>query len=276
MARADGAGKVSVSYCNPDDPPGRRLLIRLFELASGQPRLNRMYRDYRALGNGSGNFWADAIDRLDLRIRYEADSLSRIPRDGPLVVVANHPYGVLDGLALCYLVSQVRPDFKFLAHATFRKAPELRDHLIPIRFDGGPAAARDNVESRRRGLVHLRDGGAIVIFPAGRVSTAPRIFDRAIDAPWKLFCATMIRRCEATMLPMHFEGQNSWRFHLASRFGEALREALLLGEVARRTGSEVVANIGRPIDFSEVSGLAGKQDLLDFLRGEVYRLAPAR
>ena len=82
----------------------------------------------------------------------------------------------------------------------------------------------------------------------------------------------MIVRSQANVLPMHFEGANSWRFHLASVFSEALREVLLLGEVSRRIGSELVANIGRTISFSEVEAVGDKQSLLDFLRGEVYRL----
>ena len=112
------------------------------------------------------------------------------------------------------------------------------------------AALRCNVDSRRTALRHLEDGGAIVVFPAGRVSTAPRVFDKAVDAPWKLFCATMILRSRANILPMYFEGANSWRFHLVSLFSEALREALLLGEVSRRIGSELVANIGSIISGS--------------------------
>lgn len=274
--QAGGKGKVSVTYCNPDDPIFRRALIRSIELVSGQPKLNRIYQRYRAQGSGSDNFWADAIEKLALTIRYDPEGLSRIPRQGPLLVVSNHPYGVLDGLGLCYLMSQVRPDFKFIAHSTFGRAPELEPYLIPIHFDGPSAALRSNVGSRRTALRHLEDGGAIVVFPAGRVSTAPRVFDKAVDAPWKLFCATMILRSRANILPMHFEGGNSWRFHLVSIFSEALREALLLGEVSRRIGSELVANIGRTISFSEVEAIGNKQHLLDFLRGEVYRLEHRR
>lgn len=112
-----------------------------------------------------------------------------------------------------------------------------------------------------------------MIFPAGRVSTAPRVFDEAIDSPWKSFCATMALRARANILPIHFEEANSWLFHLVCIFSEALREALLLGEVSRRFGSELVANIGHTISYSEVEAMRDKQTVLDFPRGEVYRLA---
>ena len=264
---------VAVTYCNPDDPLLRRALIRSIELLTGQRKINRLYRSYRAEGPRRETFWADAVERLSLNIRYDQERLSKVPRTGPLLVVSNHPYGVLDGLGLCYLVSRVRPDLKFLAHATFSRAPELEPYLMPIYFDGASAALRSNVSARKLALSHLDAGGAIVVFPAGRVSTAPRVFDKATDAPWKLFCATMIQRSRARILPVHFEGQNSWVFHLASVFSEALREALLLGEVRKRIGAEIMVNIGRTIDFAEVEEMRDRQGLLDFLRAEVYQLA---
>jgi putative hemolysin len=275
LSECAGSGrKVAVTYCNPEDPLLRRSLVRSVEFLTGQPKINGIYQSYRRdASGGGGDFWADAMDKLALTIRYDPDCLARVPREGALLVVANHPYGVVDGLGLCYLVSQIRPDFKFIAHATFGRAPELEPYLIPIQFDGESAALRANVSSRRTALRHLEDGGAIVIFPAGRVATAPRVFDQAIDAPWKPFCATMILRSRASVLPMHFEGKNSWLFHLVSHFSEGLREALLLGEACRRIGSEIVAHVGRTISFDEVEELHDKQLLLDFLRGEVYRLA---
>ncbi len=270
---AGGGRKVTVTYCNPEDPLLRRGLVRSLEFLTGQPKINGIYQRYRRDGPADGDFWADAMERLGLTIRYDPDCLAQAPREGPLLVVSNHPYGVVDGLGLCYLISQIRPDFKFLAHATFGRAPELEPYLIPIRFDGESAALRENVSARRTALSHLEDGGAIVIFPAGRVATAPRVFDQAVDAPWKPFCATMIQRTRANVLPMHFEGKNSWLFHCASLISEGLREALLLGEACRRIGSELVAHVGRTISFDEVAEMHDKQLLLDFLRGEVDRLA---
>jgi len=265
--------EIAVTYCDPGDPFLRRALVRTVELLTGQPKINRIYQAYRAESAGRETFWADAVQRLALRIRYDEECLSQVPRKGPLLVVSNHPFGVLDGLGLCYLISRVRPDLKFLAHSTFSRAPELEPYLMPIHFEGASTALRSNVTSRKLALDHLENGGAIVIFPAGRVSTAPRVFGKATDAPWKRFCATIVLRSQASILPVHLEGQNSWVFHLASIFSEALREALLLGEVSKRIGTEIVANIGRTIDFSEVEAMRDKQVLLDFLRAEVYRLA---
>ena len=261
----------TLSYATDDDPYFRRLFIRTIERVSGQPRLKRIYDAYRAEG-GTGAFWHDALNRLEIRLDYEADRLARMPETGPLIVVANHPFGVLDGLVACHLVSMRRPDVKLMAHATFERAPELRPYLLPIHFDGASTALRENVAARRSALEHLSGGGAIVIFPAGRVSTAPSVFGPATDAPWKLFVSAMVQRSDATILPLFFHGQNSWLFHLASRLGEAWREALLLRELARRIGKDVCVNIGEPTPSRALPGIDDRHALLDELRRRVYAL----
>lgn len=264
-----------VSYCNPDDSLSRQILIRCVELLSGQPRLQRMYDDYCSRYFGTEDFWQSAVDYLRLSVRFEESRLQAIPKRGPLIVVANHPFGVLDGIAVGHITSQVRPDFKLLAHAALGRAEPLRPYLIPIEFDGASSAVRSNVQSKRKAIGHLEDGGALVIFPAGRVSTAENVFGRATDAPWKLFAGKLIAHSGATVVPIFFEGQNHVLFHLVSRFSEALREALLMSEVVRRIGDEIRAHIGNPIRPTELLRGADRQALLDDLRETVYALDPS-
>jgi putative hemolysin len=264
-----------VSYCNPDDSLTRQVLIRFVELLSGQPRLQRMYDDYCRKHHDTDDFWHSAVDYLRLTVNFEQNRLNAIPAEGPLIVVANHPFGVLDGIAVGHITSLVRKDFKLLAHAALGRAEPLRPYLIPIEFDGASSAVRSNVESKRKALAHLHDGGALVIFPAGRVSTSEKLFGRATDAPWKLFAGKLIAQTDATVVPIFFEGQNRFLFHLVSRFSEALREALLMNEVARRIGDDVQAHIGTPVRSSEISSGNDRQALLDHLRDMVYALDPA-
>tara|TARA_E500000305_G_scaffold18807_1_gene13979 strand:- start:2288 stop:3166 length:879 start_codon:yes stop_codon:yes gene_type:complete len=265
-----------VSYCNPDDSLPRQVLIRFVELMSGQPRLQRMYDDYCRTYHDTDNFWHSAVEYLRLSVNFERNRLNAIPAEGPLIVVANHPFGVLDGIAVGHITSLVRKDFKLLAHAALGRAEPLRPYLIPIEFDGASSAVRSNVESKRKALAHLNGGGALVIFPAGRVSTSEKLFGRATDAPWKLFAGKLIAQTDATVVPIFFEGQNRFLFHLVSRFSEALREALLMNEVARRIGDDVQAHIGTPVRSSELSVGNDRQALLDQLRDMVYGLDPAR
>lgn len=263
-----------VSYCNPGDPLHRQMMIRAVELVTGQPRLQRIFNEYQRTKQEQDDFWDAAIHWLRLTVNYDLGRLNDIPSEGPLVVVANHPYGVLDGIAIGYITAQVRRDFKLLAHATLGRATALKPYLIPITFEGSSSAVRANVQAKRTALSHLREGGAIVIFPAGRVSTAPQVFGRAMDAPWKLFAGKLVAVSDATVVPMFFEGQNSWLFHFVSRFSESLREALLLREVAKRIGADVTAHIGTPIPSGDLRGWSDRQALLDHLRDAVYGLDP--
>ncbi|MDE3177704.1 MAG: 1-acyl-sn-glycerol-3-phosphate acyltransferase, partial [Pseudomonadota bacterium] len=181
--------KYLFSYATPADPPVKRGLIRLVERATGQPKLKRMYLENQRNPRPDESFFAAAVRQLDLDVRYDAPALARIPASGPVVIVANHPYGVLDGIVISWLVEKVRRDFVVLTNAVLMRAPELRDHILPIDFAGTAAATRTNVESRAAARALLERGGCVVVFPAGGVSTAPDRWGRrpAVDARWQPF-----------------------------------------------------------------------------------------
>jgi len=268
---SDGLSPPTVSYANPTDPPIRRALIAAIERVSGQPRVSRLYHDYHLYGDKNRPFWGEALRRLEVTVTYDDDRLSEIPPTGPLVVVANHPFGVVDGLILCHLVSQVRSDFRIMAHEALYRAPEMRSALLPVSFLG-PASRRTNIDSCRRAINHVRDGGAIVIFPAGRVSTALSVFGKAIDSPWQPFAAKLIATSKATVLPVFFEGQNSGLFHAASRISELCREALLISETLRRMGTTVRLHIGAPMPFRTLPAREDPQAMLAALMALTYCL----
>jgi len=261
----------TVSYANPTDPPIRRALIAAIERVSGQPRVSRLYHDYHLNGDKTRPFWSEALRRLEVTVSHDEGRLSGIPRTGPLVVVANHPFGVIDGLILCHLISQVRDDFRIMAHEALYQAPEMRSALLPVSFLG-PAARRTNIDSCRRAINHVRDGGAIIIFPAGRVSTALSVFGKATDSPWQPFAAKLIATSKATVLPVFFEGQNSWLFHAASRIGELCREALLINETLRRMGTTVRLHIGAPMPYRTLPAREDPEAMLAALMALTYCL----
>ena len=187
--------------------------------------------------------------QLELQVDYDEARLRAIPAVGPVVIVANHPFGVLDGIVSSHLVAKVRPDFKVLTNSLLCRARELEPYLLPIDFAQTPAALATNLRSRADALSWLCAGGALVVFPGGAVATAERMFARhAVDPAWKLFTAKAIRRARATVVPVFFEGQNSRLFQLASHVSLTLRLSLLLQRAAqqdrqrgrgtdRRTGS---------------------------------------
>lgn len=269
----DGAD-ARVSYATPADPLPRRWLIRAVELATGQPKLNALYRDYRRNEGRDEAIWEAALDRLRLRLTLDEARLEAVPRAGPLVIVANHPFGVLDGIVACRIAARLRTGFKLLAHSALHQAPETGSFLLPIDFTGSKAGVRRNVQSRREAMACLVSGGAVAIFPAGRVSTAATLGGRATDSPWKPFAAKLVIEAGATALPIFFEGQNGWGFHFVSRFSETLREAFLLGEAVRRVGGEIRVRIGRPIAPDEIAHLTDRRALIAHLRASTYALDP--
>ena len=260
------------SYAVPGDPLLKRLLIQLIERMTGQPRLKRLYQDYRTQ-DPSADFWQEAVRRLRLTLDYDPGPLQSWPRHGPLVVVSNHPFGVVDGLVICHLVSCLRRDFRILTNAVLTKAEEIRGHLLPVDFGESAEALRTNLKSRALARAHLAAGGCLIVFPAGGVSTTPSLWHRkAVDAEWKAFTARLILGAKAPVTPLYFAGQNSRLFQIASHLHQTLRLSLLFKEVHDRMGSEIVMRPGPVIAFSEIAHL-DPATLMAQLRERTYGLA---
>jgi putative hemolysin len=268
------------SYATASDPPLKRGIIRLVEKATGQPKLKRMYIDNQRFPRADESFWQAAVRSLALDVRYDSHALAAIPRTGPVVVVANHPYGVLDGIVISWLVSKVRSDFLVLTNAVLMSAPEVQDFILPIDFSGTEEARRTNLASRATARAQLERGGVVVVFPAGAVSTAPDKLGRkpAIDSRWQPFVSQLIQRSQATVVPMWFGGQNSRLFQIASHVSYTLRISLIFHEVRSRIGTALPVAIGAPIPYAALDAMKDRQILADHLRERVYdleRRAPA-
>jgi len=265
---------VQFSYSDETQPLLKRKAIQLIEKATGQPLLHGLYLDNQRNPVPGESFWQASVRQLEVVPTYKADDLSNIPATGPVVIVANHPYGVLDGLVMCWLIEKVRKDFLVLTHSVLLRAPEARKNLLPVDFTGTKEAFQTNLESRDQARKHLANGGCIVVFPAGAVSTAPDKLGRkpAIDWPWQPFTAQLIQRSKATVVPIFFSGQNSRLFQIASHLSPTLRLSLIFKEVHDRIGTELPLVVGKAIPHEEISPLTDRQALLTFLRDRTYAL----
>lgn len=270
------------SYAAPDDPRFKRLIIRLIERMTGQPYLKWLYEDHRAHPVPGESFWDSAVRRLELKIVCNEDQLATWPKTGPLIVVSNHPYGVLDGVVICHLVSKVRHDFRVLTNSVLYRAEEIREFLLPIDFAETEEALKTNLKSRAAAKAHLLKGGCLIVFPAGGVSTTPTVWHkRAIDTDWKTFTARLITQAKAPVAPVFFAGQNSRLFQLASHVSMTLRLSLLFKEVHDRIGSELPVRIGAPIPFDRLPATDDRYAFMSRLRQMTYDLgkgvpAPAK
>ncbi|MCE9522729.1 MAG: lysophospholipid acyltransferase family protein [Alphaproteobacteria bacterium] len=261
------------SYASPEDPRFKRLVIQLIERISGQPDLKRMYLEHQNNPKPGESFWDAAISKLGLKIAFNDDALSEIPSTGPVILVANHPFGVLDGLVICWLIARVRKDFKVLTNALLNRAEEIKPFLLPIDFEETKAALETNIKSRAECKALLERGGALIIFPGGTVSTTPTVLARkARDPEWKTFTARMIVQGKAPVVPVFFAGQNSRLFQVASHVSMTLRLSLLFKEVHDRIGGDLTLRIGKRIPYDQLKAISDRKKLMEFLRDSTYAL----
>lgn len=263
------------SYSDETQPPLKRGLIRVIEKATGQPHLEKLYLDNYYHPRHGESFWQAAIRQLRIDLVVDQSRLKAIPKSGPLVIIANHPYGVLDGLGICAIVEQARNDFFVLTHSALLRAPEARPYLLPVDFSGTDEAFQTNLASREAARKHLANGGCIVVFPAGAVSTSPDRLGKkpAVDWPWQPFTAQLIQRSRAAVVPIFFEGQNSRLFQIASHISSTIRLSLIFKEVHDRIGTQMRAVIGHPITPDEIECMGDRQSVISILRRMTYDLA---
>ncbi|MEM8871226.1 MAG: lysophospholipid acyltransferase family protein [Pseudomonadota bacterium] len=264
-----------ISYSHSAQTRAGRGLIRSIENLTGRIKLIRMAEGYeREVGQGR-DFWEVMVERYALDLELRGGSLDNIPKTGPVIVISNHPYGILDGLMMGYILSKTRGDFRILANNVFRKAEDLNRVILPISFDETKEAMRTNLETRKLALEYLDDGGCVGVFPGGTVSTALKPFGRPMDPSWRRFTAKLISRSGAKVVPVFFDGHNSRAFQLASHVHSTLRLALLIKEFKLRVGGRVPVVIGEPLPVEGLSQYSqDPKGMMDYLRAQTYQLSP--
>ncbi len=263
-----------ISYAITAKSRKGRVLIRSIENTTGRLRLIHRARGYDKDINAENNFWDVVTRRYGLSLEVVSGALSNIPAEGPVVVISNHPYGILDGLMMGKILSTARKDFRILAHKVFSKAEEISASILPISFDGTRDAMAMNLNTRKDALKYINEGGAVGIFPGGSVSSPQRMFSRPMDPEWGTFGAKMISRSNAVVVPVFFEGFNSRRFHVAGRMSRTLRTALLVNEFKRRINKPVKIAVGQPLSRDALEAYAkDPRALMDFLRDATYDLS---
>ncbi len=264
-----------ITYAGSARTRSGQMLIRLLENVSGRHGLIRRAAGYEREVAEGRSFWQVMPERYGLGLDIVGGTLSNIPADGPLVVISNHPYGILDGLMLGHILDAQRGDFRILANSVFRRASDLDRVLLPISFEETKEAVKTNLETRHAALTYLAQGGAIGVFPGGTVSTSAKAFSRPMDPSWRNFTAKMIAKSGATVLPIFFEGHNSRLFQIASHIHSNLRLALLLKEFKSRIDEPVRVVIGNPVPATAIAALKSDPTaLMEDLRRRTYALSP--
>jgi putative hemolysin len=241
---------------------------RVIDALTGLATLRRLYDAHGPFA--AATFVEQAVAALDIAVAPGPD-LDRVPASGPLLVVANHPHGALDGLVLAQVLRRVRPDVKLLGNELLARIPEMRPHVIPVDVFA-PGAGR-NAGAVRSALAWLSAGHVLVVFPAGEVSHVRTASGRLLDGPWRRGAARLAAQAGAPVLPVFVHGRNSAWFERAGRLAPWLRTALLPRELASQRGRRVDVTLGRSVTPRRLLAIGDAAAQTAYLRLRTYGLA---
>ncbi|SIQ11521.1 Putative hemolysin [Rhizobium sp. RU20A] len=264
-----------LSYANANDPRLKRWFIRSVEGLSGRNRYAKLYERWKTeIVGRSPRVFGEMLGLIDVTMSVSGEWPPRDLPDGPIVIVANHPFGIGDGIAVLALAEELGRPFRVLINNELLKVPEMAPYSLPISFEETKEALALNMSTRHEAVRLLKEGVTVVVFPAGGVATARKGFGRAEDLPWKMFAAKLIQSARASVIPVYFEGQNGRLFHLASKLSLTLRLSLLIREFRRLSGSTISARVGRMLPYSEIAAITDRKELMSRLYSAVFSLAP--
>lgn len=248
--------------------PGDPRIALLAEMSG----LNRLERFYNEIEQRPGeDFIAALFKHLELGIEVDNDDLAQVPKEGGVVFVANHPYGAIDGLALIDVLKRARPDVKVMANFMLQQIEPLRDRFIGVNpFE--ELRSRSSFQGMRQAMEHLAQGGALGIFPAGEVSSYRTELNAVADPRWKTPVIKLIRNAGVAVVPVWFDGANSFIFQMLGMIHPNLRTMVLPGEMLRMRGKRVRMRIGKPIGPKELAAFGSIEQLSRYLRAKTYAL----
>jgi putative hemolysin len=258
----------------PGDPVRRKLmrvvrpgLERVLKLDD----LNRIHDAAMTRAPGA-DVHAALLDAMGIRVEVDEAELARIPVEGPVVVVSNHPFGGIEGIALAHLLNRARPDARLMANHLLGLVPVLKDQFFFVDPFGGPEAVRRNLKVIREVIGWVRGGHVLGVFPAGEVSHVRFRDGGIVDPPWSPTIARIIRRTGATVVPLYFHGRNSVPFQLLGMVHPRLRTLMLPRELVARERTTLRAVVGQPVPPERLERIEADEELLDHLRARTYLL----
>lgn len=266
--------KGRLSYAGTFTNPWKANTIRAIEWITAKWKLLRLIRKFERRGAPVGQaFWPQALDIMGIKVTTPPEQIARIPKEGPLVVVANHPHGLVDGMVLAYLIGQVRTDYKILTRSLLTGIPEIAEFMLPVPFPHEPNAQEESLKMRAECMATLKAGGVIVLFPAGAVAHSEGFFGPAIEGEWNPFTAKMLARSGAQVLPIFFPGHNTRAYQIANKLSATLRQGLLLHEIRHALNKPQHPVIGRAKSAEEMAApLKNPRKFLADLREETLNL----
>lgn len=245
----------TLTYANSFDDAWTSTAIRAIEWCTGKLTILRMVNKFEKKNEQyrGQRFWGGALKTMGITLTTPEEQIARIPKTGPVVVVANHPHGMVDGMIFAELIGRVRSDYRILTRSVLTGLDEAAtSFMIPVPFPHDPEAQTKMLEMRTKAMDHLKEGGVVALFPSGVVMSSDDWFGPAIEREWNVFTAKMIRRSGATVVPIYFPGRNSRAYQIANKLSPILRQGLLLHEIVRSCNKPQSPVIGEPISDEDM------------------------
>ena len=270
--QTNGIFNLNVAFNNP-------LQDKLFSMVKGPiehvlefPRMNRFYDSVHRLQDNRP-FSDKVLEQLGVTYDISEADLSRIMiPSGPVVVVANHPFGGIETVVLASILRSMRCDVKFMANYLLNAIPEIRDLLITVNPFPGETSVRENIRPIREAIQWVSNGGMLVVFPAGAVSHFDARKGVITDPDWSPSVARIIRKTGAPVLPVFIRGTNSAAFHMAGMVHPLLRTAMLPKEFFNKNRKEIQVCVGDLLPFTKLQSFERDDDMTAYLRLRTYIL----
>ena len=242
---------------------------QILEKISKIDEIKSLYKiNYKELKQ-SNNFWKKTLDIL--KINYIAENVDNIPKAGSSIIVANHPFGLLDGLIICSIICDIRQDYKILINEELSQIDQIREYLLPIKFSKFTEDIKKNIISKKKAIEHLNANGILITFPSGEVATSSFIFNEANERRWKPLIGSIINKTKAEIIPVRFFGKNSLFFQTVGFINNNLRRILFIRELINKKNRTYKLSIGEKISSLQKEKLNNKQ-IVDKLRSIVLNI----
>lgn len=259
----------------PFKDPLRRSLFGLLGGAAERllsvDKINRIYYDIGRLEDRR-EFAEKCLDVMHVDLQVTEEDLARIPKTGRVVVVANHPFGGIEGVIMARLLQGVRPDFRIMANYLLGRIEGFNKLLILVDPFGRDDSPKLNMRPIKESLRWLKGDHALAVFPSGEVSHLNLKHGGIVDPPWSTMIARLVRMTEASVVPVYFKGNNGLLFQLAGMVHPRLRTALLAKEFANKRDKTIHVRIGHAIPYARLADLADDRALIDYARLHTYNL----
>lgn len=248
----------SLTYANSFNNPVQSTIIKTMEWMTGKLTILRMVRKLEKQGAPKGQaFWKACLDVMGIPIQTPDAELENIPLEGPVVVVANHPHGLVDGMILAELIGRRRDDYRILTRSVLDGIDEVASsYMIPVPFVHDPEAQKKMVEMRAETMAWLKQGGLVTLFPSGVVASSDSLMGPAVEQEWNVFTAQLIRRSGARVVPIYFPGSNSRWYQIANRISATMRQGLLLHEIVNSCNKPQRPVVGEALSDEQMALLA--------------------